>query len=71
MCEVKICSKVPGHMTIPYPYIVKNLENLLLRNQEADDLETRYTASGTPNEDPGLTLTIFMTVSKFPKLLHR
>ena len=48
--------------------MVKNLKNLL-RNQEADDLETWYTASGTrvlplfSYDDPGLTLTIFMTGS--------
>ena len=44
-------------------------KNLLLRNQETDDLETWYTASGTRvvpvflYDDPGLTLTIFMTGS--------
>ena len=49
--------------------MVKNLKNLLLRNQVADDLETCYTASGTlvlpmfSYDDPGLTLTIFMTGS--------
>ena len=37
MWEMKICS--------PYPYMVKIFKNLL-RNQEADDLETWYTASG-------------------------
>ena len=53
--------------------MVKNFKNLLLRNQEADDLETWYTASGTrvlpmfSYDDPGLTLTIFMTGSNlFP-----
>ena len=56
-------------VTWPNPYMVKNFENLLLRNQEADDLQTWYTASGTrvlptsSNDDPGLTLTIFITVS--------
>ena len=51
------------------PYMVKNFKNLLLRNQEADDLETWYTASGTrvlpmfSYDDTGLTLTIFMTGS--------
>ena len=41
----------------------------LLWNQEANDLKTWFTASGTQvlpifsNGDPGLTLTIFMTVS--------
>ena len=49
--------------------MVKNLKNLLLWNLEADDLETWYTASGTrvppmfAYDDPGLSLTIFMTGS--------
>ena len=53
--------------------MVKNLKNFLLRNQEADDLETWYTASGTrvlpmfSYDDPGLIMTIFMTGSNlFP-----
>ena len=53
--------------------MVKIFKNLLLRNQEADDLETWYTASGTQvlpmfsYDDPGLTLIIFMTGSNlFP-----
>ena len=53
--------------------MVKNFKNLLLRNQEADDLETWYTASGTrvlpmfSYDDPGLTLITFMTGSNlFP-----
>ena len=33
--------------TLPGPYMVKTFKNLLLRNQEAGDLETWYTASGT------------------------
>ena len=52
--------------------MVKKFKNLLW-NQEADDLETLYTASGTlvltmfSYDDPGLTLTIFMTGSNlFP-----
>ena len=48
--------------------MVKNLKNIL-RNQEADDLETWYTASGTTNVlvDHGLIMTIFMTGSNlFP-----
>ena len=51
--------------------MVKTFKNLLLRNQETDDLETWYTASGTKyylvcsNDDTGLTLTSFMT---WPKL---
>ena len=46
--------------------MVKNFKNLLLRKQEADDLENWYTSirySSTTNvsyDDPGLTLTIFM-----------
>ena len=49
--------------------MVKNFKNILLQNQEADDLETWYTATGTPvlpmfsYDDPELTLTIFMTGS--------
>ena len=55
------------------PIYGEKLQNLLLWNQEADDIETWYTASGTrvPSvfsyDDPGLTLTIFMTRSNlFP-----
>ena len=46
---MKICSNVPGHMTkmASSPIYGKTFKNLLLWNQEADDLETRYTASGT------------------------
>ena len=49
--------------------MVKNFKNILLQNHEADDLETWYTATGTrvlpmfSYDDPGLTLTIFMTGS--------
>ena len=49
--------------------MVKDFKNLLLRIQEADDLKTWYTASGTrvlpmfSYDDHGLTLTIFMTGS--------
>ena len=32
---------------LPVPYMVKTFKNLFLRNQETDDLETWYTASGT------------------------
>ena len=48
--------------------MVKNFKNLLW-NQEADDLETWYTASGTRvlpmflYDDPELTSTILMTGS--------
>ena len=44
--------------------MVKNLKNLVLGNQEADDLETWYTASGIrvlpmfSYDHPGMTLTI-------------
>ena len=47
----------------------QNLKNLLLRNQDADDLETWCTASGTRvlpmflYDEPGMTMTIFMTGS--------
>ena len=33
--------------TLQGPYKVKTFKNLLLRNQEVDDIETWYTASGT------------------------
>ena len=58
-------------VTFPFPYMVKNFKNLLLRNQEADNLETWYTASGTQvlpmfsYGDPGLALTIFYDRVKF------
>ena len=75
---VKICSTVSGHMTkmASRPIYGKTLQNLL-RNQEADNLETWYTASGIEyyqicsNDDTGLTVTIFMTWSHlFLMLLH-
>ena len=47
MWGMKICSHVPGHMTMPILIMVKNFKNLFLRNQEADDFETWYTALGT------------------------
>ena len=62
------CSRSHDHAHI---WCIYGSKNLLLRNQEADDLETWYTASGTQElpmfsyDDPGLTLTIFMTVSNF------
>ena len=37
---------IPGHMTMPI-FMVKNFKTIFLRNQEADDFETWYTASGT------------------------
>ena len=45
---MKMCSNVPGHMTkmASRPIYCKNVQNLL-RNQETDNLETWYTASGT------------------------
>ena len=54
--------------------MVKKLKkNLVLPNQEAHVLGTSYKASGAralpifSNDDPGLTLTIFMTMSNlFP-----
>ena len=38
----------PGHMTkmTAMPIYVKTLKTLLLRNQNVDDLETRFAASG-------------------------
>ena len=66
---MKTCSNVLGNITGICPYMVKNFKNFLLWNQEADDLETWYTASCTrvlpmfSYGDTGLTLTIFMTGS--------
>ena len=67
MCGMKICSNVPGHITMPI--YGEKLKNLLLRIQKADNLETWYTTSGTwvlpmcSYDHPGMTLTIFMTGS--------
>ena len=47
---MKIRSNVPGHMTKMASRPIdgkKILKNLLLRKQEADDLVTWYTATGT------------------------
>ena len=75
MWGMKICSNVPSHMTMHIINMVKNLKHLLLWIQEADDLETWYTALGTrvlhvpmfSYDGPGLPLTIFMTGSNlFP-----
>ena len=46
--RMKVCSNGPGHMTkmAAMPIYGKNLKNLLLQNQRADDLETWYAASG-------------------------
>ena len=44
----KVCSNGPGHMTkvAAMPIYGKNLKNLFLWNQKADDLESWYVASG-------------------------
>ena len=44
----KVCSNGPGHMPkmAAMPIYGKNLKNLLLRNQKADDLESWHAASG-------------------------
>ena len=44
----KVCSNGPGHMTkmAAMPIYDKNIKNLLLRNQKADDLGSWYAASG-------------------------
>ena len=44
----EVCSNAPGHMIkmAAMPIYRKNLKNLLLRNQKADDLETWYAVSG-------------------------
>ena len=60
------CSWSHGRRWLQGPYMVKTFKNLLW-NQEADDLETLYTALKyyqiCSNDDTGLTLTIFMTWS--------
>ena len=68
---MKICPNVPGHMTMPI--YGEKLQKSSSRNQEADDLETLYTASGTrvlpmfSYDNSVLTMTIFMTESNlFP-----
>ena len=45
---MKVCSTGPGHMTkmATMPIYGKNIKNLLLQNQKADDLETWYASSG-------------------------
>ena len=68
-----VCPNGPGHMTkmATMPIYGKNLKNLLLRNQKADDLESWYASSGArvltncSNDDPGLTLTYFTARSNF------
>ena len=51
LCDVgmKFCSNGPSHMTSmdAMPMHGENLEQLLLWNQTADDLESWYQASGT------------------------
>ena len=44
----KVCSNGPGHMTnmAVMPIYSKNLKNIRLRNQKADDLEVWYPALG-------------------------
>ena len=44
----KVCSNGPGHMTkmAATPTYGKNLKNLLLQNEKADDLESWYVAMG-------------------------
>ena len=46
---MKVSANGPGHMTkmATMPIYGKNLRNLLLWNQKADDLESWYAASGT------------------------
>ena len=64
---MKVCSNGPGHMTkvAAMPIYGKNLKNLLLWNQTADDLKSWYAAwvleyyHVYSNDDPRLTLTYF------------
>ena len=51
--------------------MVKTFKNVLLRNQEADDIETWYEAPSTQvlpngsNDDTGMTLSIFYDMVNF------
>ena len=65
--KMKFCSNGLGHMikTAALPIYSKNLKNLLLRKQKADDLETwsaalsAWAPASYSNNDPELTLTYF------------
>ena len=45
---MKVCSNGPGHMTKMAAMLIygKNLKNLLLQNQKANDPESWYASSG-------------------------
>ena len=71
---MKECSNGLGHMTnmAAMPIYGKNLKNLLLWDQKANDLETgmqhrvlKY-YQVCSNDDPGLTLTFFRHVKFGP-----
>ena len=65
----KVCSKGPGHMTkmAALPIYGKNIKNLLLRNQKADELGMQHRVleycQVCSNDDPGLSLSYFTTRS--------
>ena len=71
--ELKICLQDAGHMTkiaaMPIYSKKKRFKYLLLQNRRAEFHEAWYLASETPahhsflNDDPGVTLTYFMTRS--------
>ena len=76
----KVCSNSPGHMTKMAAMPIKTLWNLLLRNQNVNDLESWYAASGAqvlpslfkwwPWVDLDLIWTsqrFFETCNKWPK----
>ena len=56
---VMFCSNCPGHMTkmAAMPIYGKNLKNLHLLNQKADDLETWHAASGARVLQVSLAIT--------------
>ena len=64
----KVCTNGPGHMTKMAAMPIYG-KNFLLQNHKSVDLETWHAASVTQalqsyiNDDPGLTLTYFMTRS--------
>ena len=66
--RTKVCSNGPGNMTNMAAMLIygKNIKNLSLWNQMADDLESWYAASGSlkyyqvySGDDSGFTFTYF------------
>ena len=67
----KVCSNGLGHMTkmAAMPIYGKNLkQNLLLRNQRADDLECWYASLGAPVRPSLLKRLFYFTARSFGPL---